>query len=217
MFSSDAHDGDSPGSSPESPSTFGSLNATCIHPRGSIPVVKTLIIRTLTLTSGTNDTMINIPSGSVRVNSSRVNMTPFVYSTQNGSKVVGAELGDSDGVLLGDALGVELGIALGEALGVADGDADGVDEGVELGVALGDAVGPPVGEALGDDEGVDEGVVEGEVEGLALGEADGLELGEALGEALGRALGVDDGDPDACDSVSKSQRPPVPAHPTMKL
>ena len=153
MFSSDAHDGDSPGSSPESPSTLASLNATCIHPRGSIPVVKTLIIRTLTLTSGTNDTMINIPSGSVRVNSSRVNMTPFVYSTQNGSKLVGVELGDTDGVLLGDALGN------------VDGEEDGEVDGVVLGVELGDDVGPPVGESLGAPEGVDEGDDDGDSDG----------------------------------------------------
>ena len=92
-------------------------------------------------------------------------MTPLVYGTQNGSKVVGAELGETEGLLLGDALGVLLGEALGDALGEADGEADG----------------------------------------------------DALGDALGEALGLDDGDPDAWDSVSKSQIPPVPAQPTMKV
>ena len=46
---------------------------------------------------GTNDVMINVPLGSFRVTSSLVNMTPVVYVTQNGSKVVGEELGDADG------------------------------------------------------------------------------------------------------------------------
>ena len=58
-------------------------------------------------------------------------MTPLVYSTQNGSKVVGVALGDSEGLLLG------------EALGVADGEADGEDDGEELGEALGVAEGAP--------------------------------------------------------------------------
>ena len=70
-----------------------------------------------------------------------------------------------------------------------DGDEDGENVGLELGDSLEDA----------------------------LGEADGEADGDALGDALGEALGLDDGDPDAWDSVSKSQIPPVPAQPTMKV
>ena len=109
--------------------------------------------------------MTSAPLGSRRVNSSLVSMTPLVYSTQNGSNVVGDALGDAEGWLLGEALGELLGIPLGEALGLADGE----------------------------------------------------ELGEALGLALGRELGLDDGDADAWFSLSRSQRPPEPEHPTMKL
>jgi phage tail tape-measure protein len=123
------------------------------------------MMRTVTLSPGTNDKIISTPSGRRSVSSSLVSITPLVYSTQNGSNVVGAELGAADGVALG--------------------------------LALGDDVGPPVGEALG--------------------EADGVALGETLGVPLGTALGLDDGDPDACDSLSKSHSPPVPAQPTIKL
>jgi len=61
-------------------------------------------------------------------------MTPLVYSTQNGSKLVGTELGDAEGVALG--------LVLGEALGDADG--------VALGETLGDALGTALGLAEGD-------------------------------------------------------------------
>ena len=141
MSSIDAHDGESP----ESPTTLGSLKATCIHPRRFAPVVKTLEILTVTLVFGSKLKMTNALSGSRRVSSSLLNMTPLVYSTQNGSKVVGEALGDAEGWLLGDALGVLLGIPLGVALGVADGE--------ELGEALGDALGEALGRELGLDDG----------------------------------------------------------------
>ena len=73
--------------------------------------------------------MINTPLGSLRVNSSLLNMTPLVYGTQNGSKVVGAELGETEGPLLGDALGVLLGETLGVLLGETLGDTLGCSEG----------------------------------------------------------------------------------------
>ena len=77
---------------------------------------------------------------------------------------------------------------VGEELGLAEGVALGAALGVELGMALGEA----------------------------LGVADGDDDGDAEGDELGVALGVADGDADACDSLSKSQSPPVPAQPTMK-
>jgi len=117
ISSSDIHDGDAP----SSPTTSGSLNATCIHPRGSVPIVKTLMILMVTLTSGTKDKMISTPFGKARASSSLVNMTPLVYSTQNGSKVVGEELGAEEGIVLGMALGVELGATLGSSVGELDG------------------------------------------------------------------------------------------------
>ena len=79
------------------------------------------MILTVTLTSGTNVTMINTPLGSRRVNSSLLNITPLVYSTQNGSNVVGEALGEIDGRLLGESLG----LLLGDTLGSAEGDAEG--------------------------------------------------------------------------------------------
>ena len=115
--------------------------------------MKTLTICTVTLTFGMKFKMTNTPFGSLRASSSLVNMTPLVYTTQNGSKVVGAALGAADGVLVGD----------------------------ELGVVVGD------------------------------------DVGDELGDDVGDEVGVDEGDADACDSVSKSQRPPAPEQPTIKL
>ena len=49
------------------------------------------------------------------------------------------------------------------------------------------------------------------------GDGDGAGEGLELGEDEGFPDGVDDGASEACELVSKSHRPPVPAHPTMKL
>ena len=80
------------------------------------------MILTVTLTSGMNTTIINTPLGSRRVNSSLLNITPLVYSTQSGSYVVGEALGETEGVLLGPTDGLALGEALGVALGLDEGD-----------------------------------------------------------------------------------------------
>ena len=81
----------------ESPGVSGSLYATCIQLRRSPPVVNVLKILTLTDTSGVKVKMLSVSAGSGRVNSCLDSMTPLVYSTQNGSKVVGEALGDADG------------------------------------------------------------------------------------------------------------------------
>ena len=90
ILTSDEHDTESPGVS-------GSLYATCIQLRRSPPVVNVLKILTLTDTSGVKVKMLSVSAGSGRVNSCFDSMTPLVYSTQNGSKVVGEALGDADG------------------------------------------------------------------------------------------------------------------------
>ena len=93
ISSCDEHDGESP----ESPVTVGSLNATCIQSTGLAPVVNVLVILTVTDSLGSNVITINAPSARGSVNSSLDNITPWVYLTQNGSKVVGEALGDEDG------------------------------------------------------------------------------------------------------------------------
>ena len=81
----------------ESPGVLGSLNATWIQLRRSPPVVNLLTILAVTDTSGVKVKMLSVSFGSGSVNSCFDNMTPLVYSTQNGSKVVGEALGDEDG------------------------------------------------------------------------------------------------------------------------
>ena len=91
--------------------------------------MNTFEILTVTLVLGSKLKMINASSGSSRLGSFFVSCTPVVYSTQNGSKLVGAALGDAEGWLLGDTLGELLGFPLGYELGDPDGDDDGEDDG----------------------------------------------------------------------------------------
>jgi hypothetical protein len=99
--------------------------------------VNKFLILTVTLTSGTKLRITKVSLGRLRVTSSLLNITPFVYGTQNGSNGVGEVLGKADGSWLGDELGAVEGGPLTAPLGKADeaieGELDGDDEGVLLG------------------------------------------------------------------------------------
>ena len=59
--------------------------------------------------------------------------------------MLGIELGEIDGVLVGGVLGIELG-GIGESVGLSEGSRDGSEEGVSEGMM--EIEGYPVGEAV---------------------------------------------------------------------
>ena len=94
-----------------------------------------------------------------------------------------------DGKLLGEELGNSEGDPLGLLLGLQLGEAEGLDEGLALGSADGAGLGTNDGKALGNGEGSCDGCELGGV----LGVGDGCKVGGTVSTWVGSALGLDVG------------------------